>query len=119
MSHRTIVVAVISVGMFVAGCSSSSASGASAAAKGAASPGVDGIRSERIALRSQDAGDVSRILRELFDVPKSRDVRAVLEEPSTNEIVVVGTDRGIAQVRRILAPALVMQDLERGVDVVP
>jgi type II secretory pathway component GspD/PulD (secretin) len=33
--------------------------------------------------------------------------------------VVVGTDRGIAQVRRILAPALVMQDLERGVDVVP
>lgn len=72
-----------------------------------APPGIDGVHAVRITLRTRDAQQVSGVLREVLDLPHDRDVRAILDEPSTDSIVVLGTDAGIARVRALLSPALV------------
>jgi general secretion pathway protein D len=84
----------------------------------AAAPSVAGVHAVRIPLRSQDAREVSGVLRDVLDVRHDPDVRAVLDEPSTNAIVVIGTDRGIEKVRGLLSPALIGDPEDVGVEVV-
>lgn len=71
---------------------------------------LEGVHSERIALRTDDPKQVAGVLHRVLNLGRneaSGDVHAVFLERSTGELVVIGTDRGIAGVRTLLSPALV------------
>lgn len=107
--------------MILAGCSPTASPAPRDAAAPTARPRaatVEGVHAVRIPLRSESAPQVTGILRELLDLPHHPDVRAVLDEPSTNSVVVIGTDAGIARVRSLLSPALLGGEDDAGVDVV-
>ena len=49
------------------------------------------------------------MLRELFELQRPstpRDVRAIMVDSATGELVVVASEEGIARIRRLLAPGL-------------
>jgi type II secretory pathway component GspD/PulD (secretin) len=123
LTSRASLVAVLALAAMLTGCSSSTAATSRDPASAAAPPRppastVEGIHAVRIPLRSRDARQVSGVLRELLGLPHDRDVRAILDEPSTDSLVVVGTDAGIARVRSLLSPALVGGEEDAGIDVV-
>jgi hypothetical protein len=78
---------------------------------------LDALRSHRVSVRHAEAGEVAAMLRHVLDVSRSRDVRAILEVPGSSEIVVVGTDAGVARVVRMLTPDVAATPEERGVEV--
>jgi type II secretory pathway component GspD/PulD (secretin) len=81
------------------------------------------LHSERVAVRFGDPRRLADLLTEVFDLHHgagSGDVRAVLVDGATAELVVVATDAGVAAVRRLLAPGCTDAPAEDArVEVVP
>jgi len=94
--------------------------------KGAApAAGVAEIHAERIPVAFADVEALAAILQDIFGVRGPGDgegpVRAILVDDRTRDLIVFGTDEGIARVRKLLAPACdpaAAADGE-GVEVVP
>jgi type II secretory pathway component GspD/PulD (secretin) len=79
-----------------------------------------GLRSERIVVQFSDVDQVASALVEVLQVHEASSdgsVRALLVDHDTNELIVVGTEPGIARVRSILSPAITEQGA--GVRVLP
>lgn len=83
----------------------------SAPAEQDAPPELEGVHAERLALRSDDPHRIAKVVEDVLGLNRRRtpdaDVRSVFVEGRTNELVVVGTDRGIARVRALLSPGLI------------
>src|SRR5687768_11364481 len=76
------------------------------------------IRSERIAVAFDDAKRVATLVeRALVESPQRGEIRAVLVDERTGELVVLGTQAGIAQVRAFLSPGLVAAEGTDAVEV--
>lgn len=106
---------LIASALFAGGCASSampSTVGKSEPREQARS--LEGVHAERIALKTDDAKQVEGVLHGVLQLGRdgmSEDIRAVFLERSTNELVVIGTDRGVARVRALLSPALIATDV--------
>lgn len=76
-----------------------------------APPQLEGVHAERLALRSDDPHHIAKVVEDVLGLNRRRapdaDVRSVFVESRTNELVVVGTDLGIARVRALLSPGLI------------
>jgi hypothetical protein len=76
-----------------------------------APPELEGVHAERLTLRSDDPHRIAKVVEDVLGLHRRRtpdaDVRSVFVESRTNELVVVGTDRGIARVRALLSPGLI------------
>ena len=77
------------------------------------------IRSERIPVAFDDAKRVASLVeRALVESPQRGEIRAVLVDDRTGELVVLGTQAGIAQVRAFLSPGLVSAEGTDAVEVI-
>jgi hypothetical protein len=70
-------------------------------------PQVDDLVSARIPVAYAEAGELARALRDIFDVhPDRGDVRVILHDHRASTLMVIATQKGIEQIRKILGPAL-------------
>ena len=77
------------------------------------------IRSERIPVAFDDAKRVASLVeRALVESPQRGEIRAVLVDDRTGELVVLGTQAGVAQVRAFLSPGLVSAEGTDAVEVI-
>ncbi len=88
----------------------------------AAPANVEGVHAERIAARFGDPRRLAAALHDVLELGRSAggDVRAVLVDEATGELIVLGTADGIAKVRALLAPGLTgAPEGDERVEVVP
>ncbi len=79
---------------------------------------ADKIHTERIAVSFGDVKKLASMLRDVLDVggPREGQIRAILVDDASGDLVVFGTDEGIGQVRRMIAGLSVIP-ADKGVEV--
>ncbi|NUP05339.1 MAG: hypothetical protein HOW73_04675 [Polyangiaceae bacterium] len=105
------LIAAAALLVFAGGCATTKTQGEVGKSSGTERPvSLEGVHSERIALRTDNPQQVAGVLHGVLNIGRNEatdDVRAVFLERSTSELVVIGTDKGIARVRALLTPALI------------
>lgn len=118
------LMAIAALGLAIVGCAQPAPLAAPKVGKSEVAVSVEvrdsgPIRTERIPVAFDDAKRVATLVeRALVESPQRGEVRAVLVDDRTGELVVLGTQAGIAQVRAFLSPGLVADGGSDAVEVI-
>src|SRR5262245_24641302 len=112
MNMRSSILHALFLSCSLLALSACAGTGAKRAATQAPSRGTqdgkaDKVHAERIQVSFGDVKKLASVLRDVLDMegPRQGPIRAILVDEPTGDLVIIGTDAGIASARRLISPA--------------